>query len=69
MSDEGLVVEIREVLRTSEFFGEGMPGESGRIRTDTPNELRGTDAIRYHTKNDAWCWFSTGSLFLDKWAT
>jgi putative transposase len=30
---------------------------SGRITTDVANELWGTDATRYHTKADGWCWF------------
>jgi putative transposase len=98
MSDEDLVVEIREVLRTSEFLGEGHRkvrarlrskgirvgknrvlrlmrengllapvrrgkhargdrSHSGRITTDAPDELWGTDATRFHTKEDGWCWF------------
>ena len=101
LSDEELLVEIREVLKTSKFLGEGhrkvrarlrakgtrvgknrvlrlmreagllVPvrfrherGErrgdrshSGRITTDKPNELWGTDATRFYTKEDGWCWF------------
>ena len=97
-SDEELGVEIREVLRNSEFLGEGHRkvrarlrpkgiwvgknrvlrlmrengllapvrrgkhargdrSHSGRITTDVPDELWGTDATRFHTKDDGWCWF------------
>ena len=30
---------------------------SGRIRTERPNELWGTDASRFWTKAEGWCWF------------
>lgn len=97
VNDEDLVVEIREVLTTSEFLGEGhrkvrarlrakgirvgknrvlrlmrengllapvrrgkharaVRSHSGRITTDLPDDLWGTDAIRFHPKNDGWCW-------------
>ncbi len=35
----------------------GDRSHSGRITTDTPNELWGTDATRFYTKADGWCWF------------
>lgn len=98
LSDAALVKEIREVLKESDFLGEGhrkvrfrlrtkgirvgknrvlrlmrehgllapvrLSGHargdrshSGRITTDAPNELWGTDATRFHTKQDGWCWF------------
>lgn len=98
LSDEVLVERIREVLKQSDFLGEGHRDErfrlrakgirvgknrvlrlmrehgllvpirlsghargdrshSGRITTDAPNELWGTDATRFHTKQDGWCWF------------
>lgn len=98
LSDEVLVERIREILKESDFLGEGhrkvrfrlrakgirvgknrvlrlmrehgllvpihMSGHargdrshSGRITTDAPNELWGTDATRFHTKQDGWCWF------------
>ena len=96
ITDEALVVEIREVLRESDFLGEGHrkvrarlrskgirvgknrvlrlmrengllapvlrghprgdQSHSGRITTDAPNELWGTDATRFYTKADGWCW-------------
>jgi len=33
---------------------------SGRIQTDVVNELWGTDAARFYTKEDGWCWFFGG---------
>ena len=96
LSDEALVEKIREVLRESDFLGEGHRkvrarlrpkgigvgknrvlrlmrengllapvrrghprgdrSHSGRITTDAPNELWGTDATRFYTKADGWCW-------------
>jgi transposase InsO family protein len=35
----------------------GDRSHSGRITTDRPNELWGTDATRFYTKADGWCWF------------
>jgi transposase InsO family protein len=35
----------------------GDRSHSGRITTDAPNELWGTDATRFYTKTDGWCWF------------
>ena len=98
LSDEELVEEIRQVLKESDFLGEGHRkvrarlrakgigvgknrvlrlmrengllapvrrgkhprgdrSHSGRIPTDVPNELWGTDATRFYTKEDGWCWF------------
>ncbi len=98
LSDEELVEEIRQVLKQSDFLGEGHRkvrarlrpkgihvgknrvlrlmrengllapvrrgkhphgdrSHSGRITTDVPNELWGTDATRFYTKEDGWCWF------------
>ena len=97
LSDDELLVEIRLVLKESDFLGEGhrkvrarlrpkgirvgknrvlrlmrengllVPvkrgrprgdrSHSGRITTDVPNELWGTDATRFYTKRDGWCWF------------
>ena len=97
VSDEELLAEIRQVLKDSDFLGEGHRkvrarlrakgiragknrvlrlmrengllapvrfrhergdrSHSGRITTDEPNELWGTDATRFYTKEDGWCWF------------
>jgi putative transposase len=35
----------------------GDRSHSGRITTDRPNELWGTDAARFWTRRDGWCWF------------
>ena len=35
----------------------GDRSHSGRITTDAPNELWGTDATRFYTKEEGWCWF------------
>jgi len=98
LSDEELVAEIRQVLKDSDFLGEGHRkvrvrlrpkgirvgknrvlrlmrengllapvrrgrhprgdrSHSGRITTEVPNELWGTDATRFYTKEDGWVWF------------
>lgn len=96
-SDEELVEEIRDVLKSSKFLGEGhrkvrarlrrrgirvgknrvlrlmrengllapvrrkhAHGDrthSGTIATSRPDELWGTDATRFYTEEDGWCWF------------
>jgi len=35
----------------------GDRSHSGTIQTDRPNELWGTDATRFYTRQDGWCWF------------
>ena len=35
----------------------GDRSHSGRIRTERPDELWGTDASRFWTKAEGWCWF------------
>jgi transposase InsO family protein len=97
LSDAELVEKIREVLKASDFLGEGHRkvrtrlrpkgiwvgkarvlrvmrehgllapvrqgnpngdrSHSGTIVTSRPNELWGTDATRFYTKQDGWCWF------------
>ena len=97
LSDEELLQEIRTVLKTSPFLGEGHRkvkarlaakgirvgknrvlrlmrvngllapvrgghprgdrSHSGRIRTESPDELWGTDASRFWTRAEGWCWF------------
>jgi transposase InsO family protein len=98
LADEVVVVEIRQVLKESEFLGEGHRkvrvrlrakgirvgknrvlrlmrengllapvrrgrhergdrSHSGKIVTEQPNELWGTDATRFYTKQDGWVWF------------
>ena len=35
----------------------GDRSHSGRIRTERPDELWGTDASRFWTRAEGWCWF------------
>lgn len=35
----------------------GNPAHDGRIITDRPNVMWGTDATRFYTKQEGWCWF------------
>jgi putative transposase len=35
----------------------GNPAHDGRIITERPNEMWGTDATRFYTRQDGWCWF------------
>lgn len=35
----------------------GNPAHDGRIITERPNEMWGTDATRFYTGQDGWCWF------------
>jgi len=38
-------------------FPNGDPAHRGTIRTQRPNELWGTDATRFCTRANGWCWF------------
>jgi hypothetical protein len=35
----------------------GDPAHAGTIVTTRPNEMWGTDATRFYTEDDGWCWF------------
>ncbi len=35
----------------------GDPGHAGTITTARPDEMWGTDATRFYTEEDGWCWF------------
>src|SRR5262249_54911887 len=35
----------------------GDPAHAGTIITTRPNEMWGTDATRFYTEQDGWCWF------------
>ncbi len=35
----------------------GNPAHDGRIATDRPNVMWGTDATRFYTTHEGWCWF------------
>jgi hypothetical protein len=52
MGEHGLLVPVRR-----SGHARGDRSHSGRITTDTPNELWGTDAARFPTRDDGWCWF------------
>ncbi len=51
MRENGLLAPVR---RKNE---RGDPTHSGTIRTDRPDEMWGTDATRFWTEEDGWCWF------------
>ena len=51
MRENGLLAPVRR------GHPRGDRSHSGRITTDAPNELWGTDATRFYTKADGWCWF------------
>lgn len=51
MRERGLLAPVRQ------GHPRGDRSHSGRITTDVPNELWGTDATRFYTKDDGWCWF------------
>jgi len=35
----------------------GDPAHAGTITTTRPDEMWGTDATRFYTEQDSWCWF------------
>ena len=51
MRENGLLAPVRQ----------GRPRDDrshgGRIRTERPDELWGTDAARFWTRREGWCWF------------
>ena len=51
MRENGLLAPVRR------GHPRGDRSHSGSIRTERPNELWGTDATRFYTKADGWCWF------------
>ncbi len=51
MREHGLLVPVRR------GHPRGDRSHSGRIRTERPDELWGTDASRFWTKAEGWCWF------------
>ena len=67
LAAKGFRVGKNRVLRLMRAHGLLAPGRrghprgdrthSGRIRTDRPDELWGTDASRFWTKAEGWCWF------------
>ena len=51
MREHGLLAPVRRGRPR------GDRSHSGRIRTERPDELWGTDAARFWTKAEGWCWF------------
>ena len=52
MREHGLLTPVRR-----SGHARGDRSHKGRITTDRPDELWGTDATRFHTIDDGWCWF------------
>ena len=67
LAAKGIRVGKNRVLRLMRAHGllapvrrghpRGDRTHSGRIRTERPDELWGTDASRFWTKAEGWCWF------------
>ena len=67
LAAKGIRVGKNRVLRLMREHGQLAPvrrghprgdrTHSGRIRTERPDELWGTDASRFWTKAEGWCWF------------
>ncbi len=63
----GLAVGRNRVLRLMRAHGllapqraghrHGDPAHAGTITTERPNMMWGTDATRFYTARDGWCWF------------
>jgi len=64
---QGIRVGARRVLRlareqrllvpTRRPHAHGEPAHAGTITTSQPDELWGTDATRFATRQEGWCWF------------
>jgi len=67
LAHRGLAVGGKRVLRLMRQHGllaprrlgppNGNPAHDGTITTDRPDEMWGTDATRFYTEEDGWCWF------------
>jgi putative transposase len=51
MRESGLLAPVRQ------GHPRGDRSHSGTIRTERPDEMWGTDATRFWTEEDGWCWF------------
>src|SRR5437899_3265264 len=51
--------EERELILAPRRLGppNGTPAHDGTITTDRPDVMWGTDATRFYTGRDGWCWF------------
>lgn len=67
LAHRGLAVGGKRVLRLMRAHGllaprrlgppHGDPAHAGTIITDRPDVMWGTDATRFYTEADGWCWF------------
>ena len=67
LAHRGLRVGGKRVLRLMRVHGllaprrlgppNGNPAHDGTIITERPDEMWGTDATRFYTEADGWCWF------------
>ena len=67
LAHRGLRVGGKRVLRLMRLHGllaprrlgppNGDPAHAGTITTTRPDEMWGTDATRFYTEQDGWCWF------------
>ena len=67
LAHRGLAVGGKRVLRVMRMHGllaprrlgppNGNPAHDGTITTDRPDVMWGTDATRFYTERDGWCWF------------
>jgi putative transposase len=67
LAHRGLHLGGKRVLRLMRLHGllaprrlgppNGDPAHAGTITTTRPDEMWGTDATRFYTEQDGWCWF------------
>jgi transposase InsO family protein len=67
LTHRGLAVSGKRVLRLMRQHGllaprrlgppNGDPAHAGTIITDRPDVMWGTDATRFYTEREGWCWF------------
>ncbi len=67
LAHRGRAVSGKRVLRLMRTHGllaprrlgppNGNPAHDGTITTDRPDVMWGTDATRFYTEEDGWCWF------------
>jgi transposase InsO family protein len=67
LTHRGYAVSGKRVLRLMRAHGllaprrlgppNGNPAHDGTIITDRPDVMWGTDATRFYTEQDGWCWF------------
>ncbi len=70
LAQRGLAIGGKRVLRLMRQHGllaprrlgppNGNPAHDGTIITERPDEMWGTDATRFYTEQDGWCWFFGG---------